>query len=179
MIKDDNGGTLASAFGTTPAGAAGSTQSDNMAQKYQEKLLGAKFCSFTDRASCFGDTGTGVWYDKGRLGANRSIDSAGAGAVLILNNGTGVSFDLNSETCTFGGGNFLVQSCGFIFIDGNGRKSPNNIGNDIFPFYVTKDIIVPVSDTNVTPVNLLGCFPNGTALGWGCTSYLLSGNTWQ
>lgn len=177
MIKNENGGSLVSAFGTTPSGASPSTQSDNMAQKYQEKLQVTKFCSYTDRAGCFGDINTGNWWDKNRIAINRSNDSNGAGAILILNDGTYVNFDLNSETCTYDGvTNFLVPSCGFIFIDGNGKNSPNSIGNDIFPFYVTKDSIVPLDDNNVSPVNLLGCFyPRG----WGCTSYLLKGQAWQ
>jgi prepilin-type N-terminal cleavage/methylation domain-containing protein len=175
LIKNENGGTLVSAFGTSPSGATGSSQSDGMAQAYQNKLNVLQFCSFTNRANCFGDVGTGNWNDKNRSGTNRSNNIHGAGSVLILQDGTGVSFDFNSETCNYNAGAFM-NHCGLIFIDANGTKAPNSVGNDIFGIYLTQDAIVPMNDSNVYGGGL--CF-SGSWMGWGCTGYLLNGQAWQ
>lgn len=179
LIKLNNGGTLVGAFGTTVSGeSVSSYQSNNMTQKYLEQLKGTKYCPYASRANCFGDNSTGNWYDKNRGGDNRGSGNVnGTGAALSLPDGSALMLDLNSENCTYTQiGHFLIPSCGFIFIDANGKKPPNSLGNDIFGVYVTKDGIVPMSDQNLSSSEY--CF-SGEWSGWGCTAYLLNGQDWE
>lgn len=174
-IKGDNGGTLIGSFGATPDGYSQSPQSDGMASKYQEYLKVSQFCSYANRINCWGDIGTGNWRDKNR-GVGSPNATNGAGAVLILQDGTYLMFDLNSDTCVFSSSDYIIPSCGFIFIDANGRNPPNSRGNDIFPVYITNDVLIPLSDNNVG--SGIKCF-SGSWPGDGCTGYLLNGQAWH
>ena len=53
--------------------------------------------------------------------------------------------------------------CGLIWVDINGAKKPNQIGNDVFVFFILKDRIIPHSGDD--------CYANNG--GWGCAKYIL------
>ena len=53
--------------------------------------------------------------------------------------------------------------CGLIWIDINGATLPNQIGKDVFSFFILKDRIVPHSGKD--------CYAGGA--GWGCAKYIL------
>ncbi len=56
--------------------------------------------------------------------------------------------------------------CGMIWIDVNGKKTPNTFGKDVFTFYIMKNRITP------NPMDDCPSGKNGSS-GWGCSSYIL------
>jgi hypothetical protein len=90
--------------------------------------------------------GTGCWYDEywtqldGRVSTNNGkIDSnSNASARLQLVDGTLMALVVRSADCTYRG-----DECGNINVDINGMKGPNQIGRDVFWFYIKKDKILP------------------------------------
>lgn len=71
----------------------------------------------------------------------------------------------------------LEATCGEYFVDVNGFKKPNQLGVDVFYFYLTKNGIVPVG----TPQESTGtefsfadsCAVKSTAKGRGCTAWVI------
>jgi prepilin-type N-terminal cleavage/methylation domain-containing protein len=59
----------------------------------------------------------------------------------LLVDGVAIGVDARSLDCTFDWGG--LQVCGIIHIDLNGKKAPNQIGQDTFEFAILKDKIVP------------------------------------
>ncbi|MBP3923903.1 hypothetical protein J6E39_01510 [bacterium] len=57
-----------------------------------------------------------------------------------------------------------VQSCGAVWIDINGKNSPNTIARDIFQFQITKNTILPSRST-------VDCNMNGE--GWTCIRWII------
>lgn len=177
LIKMESGNTLVNAFGSGVTIPDASSASDNLALKFKDKLKVAKYCAFIDRAQCFGDAETGTWMLAGTTAYDLSLSPNGAGSVLVLSDGSLINFDLNSSDCSYNGSGLLsINSCAYIFVDANGRNSPNKVGIDIFSFYLTRDALIPMGDTNVAS----SCYClAGEFRGWGCTQYVLDGKDWE
>ena len=58
---------------------------------------------------------------------------------LVLADGTNIWFRVWNKDCIFNS-----NACGFIGVDTNGKKGPNQYGVDTFSFFVKKDRIEPV-----------------------------------
>ncbi len=92
-------------------------------------------------------------------------------AKAILADGTMMKFDLKSSACTGVEGTFN-KICGEIKVDINGSKGPNQIGRDIFIFWLTRSGIYPNGMDGDTRdcVNLDGTL----TYGWGCAAKVLA-----
>ncbi len=70
----------------------------------------------------------------------------------------------------------LYRTCGGIGVDINGYKKPNQLGKDVFYFYMTKYGIVPIGTINETafPLNEY-CQKSGTRVenGYACSAWIL------
>lgn len=102
---------------------------------------------------------------------------------LRLADGTMIFANVGSPTCSFSIGSSLALKnvCAWYTIDVNGEKKPNQIGKDTFGFYLTKYGIVPFGtalQTSTPPGGDVGTFTNGcknsaTAVGFGCSAWVL------
>ena len=82
---------------------------------------------------------------------------------MILNDGSYLWIRHNqSNTCQNSDAS-TSNVCGLIWYDLNGAKDPNQLGKDIFVFFILKDRIVPHSNND--------CYAGGR--GWGCSRYIL------
>ncbi|MDD3149285.1 MAG: type II secretion system protein [Candidatus Gastranaerophilales bacterium] len=100
--------------------------------------------------TCPANTGSGncwsaEWYytDGGLI-----TDSPTSHATAVLNNGAMVMFRYHETTCTVNTCSGTA-CCGWLYVDVNGFKSPNKVGEDILHFYLYKDklSIVNTDDT--------------------------------
>ena len=74
---------------------------------------------------------------------------------MRLMDGTTLIFRAFSSSCIgkYGNNKYLQNVCGVIFVDTNGQKNPNRLGNDMFEFYFTNYGIYPAGtelDTKLT-----------------------------
>jgi len=60
---------------------------------------------------------------------------------IVLGNGMTLLFRSFNPNCT--SKQYYPETCGYIFVDINGRQKPNESGKDRFGFWVTKTKIVP------------------------------------
>ena len=82
---------------------------------------------------------------------------------MILNDGSYLWIrHNNSNTCKNNDAS-TANVCGLIWYDLNGAKLPNQLGKDIFVFYILKD--------RITPHNNDDCYEEKQ--GWGCARYIL------
>ena len=81
----------------------------------------------------------------GKLASQNAIQSNTIkinGRAVILSDGTTVTLRVFSGQCTFQFG-AMKNVCGIIHVDVNGSSYPNQLGEDQFGFYFTKDKLVP------------------------------------
>ena len=69
---------------------------------------------------------------------------------IVLSNGVAISFRTYYNNCNSGSG-ITKDTCGAIFIDINGMKRPNELGKDMFGFFITKTKIVPFGLKDTRP----------------------------
>jgi len=95
-------------------------------------------------------------------------------AKAVLADGTSIYLTVVDATCSSNLGNspMLANYCGWIYVDINGLKSPNQVGKDLFVFTVTRSGIVPngVQDETTYPFNS-SCQTNSN--GVGCTAWVI------
>lgn len=82
---------------------------------------------------------------------------------MILVDGSYLWIRGNYTNCTHPDG-LTPNVCGILWIDVNGKKSPNQIGRDTFAFFIMKNAIIPHSAKDCE--NPLGG-------GWGCAAHIL------
>lgn len=92
-------------------------------------------------------------------------------AGLILNDGTGLIWKVDSQNCSLARNTF-TNACGWITIDLNGLTPPNKWGADIFNFIIYSDQLLPLGHDGGSEVNT--CTTSNT--GWGCAAHYLRGN---
>jgi len=93
----------------------------------------------------------------------------------VLNNGSLVSFNLQSTTCTY---TYTANddSCGVVIIDINSFKGPNKVGKDIYGLHITRNgTAVPFGSQNDayydSPSSYscdLAAYPS--TYGWSCSA---------
>lgn len=66
----------------------------------------------------------------------------------------------------------LKSVCGIYDIDINGDRPPNQIGKDLFRFWVTKYGIVPTGSVSETSFTFANTCDNSNSTGWGCTAWV-------
>lgn len=65
----------------------------------------------------------------------------------------------------------LKNCCGWIGIDTNGSKNPNQLGVDFFAFYLTTSGIIPIGSQQETGIPFDDC--KNLGMGYGCTAWVL------
>ncbi len=100
--------------------------------------------------------------------------------VIVLNNGTSIVSVTNlSQDCSLdrGSDRLFANICGQIFVDLNGKKSPNATGKDVFLFYYKKDgSVIPLGMRNsekATFENYCNLTKVGRLNGYGCTAWVI------
>lgn len=125
------------------------------------------------------DKVTGCWYPDNLLYLNGEVSNENFDIVkkgrasLVLADGSLISFVGIHRACNaIRGEGTLEHVCGTIAIDVNGWKKPNQIGRDIFQFYLSKESIIPYG----TKMETIFRFPdtcNIYSSGWGCTAWVI------
>ncbi len=92
-----------------------------------------------------------------------NYDSSNTYYKLILNDGTYMWLRSSSRAYCATQNEGIENTCGTVFIDVNGKNSPNMIGRDVFSFAITKNSIMLYDNNN--------CSLNDA--GWSCTNWIL------
>lgn len=137
LIKNDNNGTLKNLCSTNNC----------FRDLYKAKLSYSKEC---DQGDVKGKCWPSSWKTLDN-GAGWDLNNSGAGeaAGLILNDGMYMTFEWapsnGSGACTLDDeGMGIANQCFVSSVDINGNKPPNQMGYDIFRFYVYEDKVKPV-----------------------------------
>lgn len=99
----------------------------------------------------------------------------------ILANGTSIFMYYLDKDCNYTASPYKIGFCGMIGVDVNGTKLPNIIGRDIHEFMILQDRLVPQGSNKLVTADggLLGCPGSyGGGYGYGCTAWIIEGNTW-
>lgn len=121
---------------------------------------------------------TGVAYLYIKAAGNNGIYDNSTNSKLRLADGTLLKGQVPSATyaqCKIvaGTSTALNNVCGIYDIDINGDKPPNQIGKDLFRFWVTKYGIIPAGSAQETTFTFANNCDNSGAVGWGCTAWAL------
>jgi len=111
-----------------------SNQNDNFRDLLLSKLSYIKKC---DAGSIYGN----CWSNIKDVGADGLDDNSAA----ILTNGSFLTFDYDDSTCSE---EYDSSSCGYITIDVNGIKKPNQVGKDIFGIWIFEKTLKPFGSQN-------------------------------
>lgn len=89
-------------------------------------------------------------------GGNVFLSWGPLGSGVVLLDGAFILFRDDSPACDISGsawGMGTWQTCSQIWVDTNGKKSPNTVGKDIFLMFMTENRLVPAgaSGTAITP----------------------------
>lgn len=127
-------------------------------------------------AGCF-PTQTYKYLNGGDDSYDGPFDSNTGYAKAQLVDGSIIAVDSIGATCEdWGSAPMLQQVCGEAYVDINGFKPPNQIGIDLFYFYITKTGITPAG-SSLEPVDNFPfdsyCKDKTSANGWGCTAWIL------
>lgn len=137
LIAQDNGGILNGVFDLNGDGNVYLIDNDNnlLRDKYAEKMQVARKCSANvDNQNCFHQYGTTKKLDGGAYNTWAGQNDYALFSGLVLNDGTLVTFDNLSATCSHGWS--PKGTCGYIQVDVNGFKKPNQIGKDIYGLFI-------------------------------------------
>lgn len=127
-IKDDDcGGTLAGCF----------SDRDDLFTHLATKMSFLKVCDNSELEDCFPTEK--IYNLSGTV--DISADISGGYSSGILSDGTSISFTQTSVACNHSYYNNI--SCGYIYVNLKGIKTPIFNGKDMFQFIVTKNGIVP------------------------------------
>ena len=120
---------------------AAGTNSTTFGDEFVKHIKVAKNCKTAANQGCWSAT-TNVNYD-GTSATNMSFESDG-NYTFITVDGMSVYIGAFGNNCTQGGTTwttgelgYMSQVCGIARLDVNGPKKPNNIGRDVFTFWVT------------------------------------------
>lgn len=170
-IRYDNGGTLESLF----------TDSNTMMNSFCTYVSCVKQCNLGQNpGDCWHNTTAG-WKDLS--GANGWFDAGTTTASAVTGNGQLASFEFVSSDCTDNRHSIygLPALCGFLHVDVNGFKGPNQAGRDIFTFNVTKQGTFPhgtIDSDHSISTNMDFCDPTKTIFsGVSCAARVLREGT--
>lgn len=127
LVLVDNGGTIKGLF----------TNSDRM------KNLFKPYLSYS--AECPAGSSTGnCWHDVNKWSyLNGDLRGSISSSSLILNDGKLIFFEYMSSACSSQIGTSGFYRCGMIWMDVNGFKPPNIMGEDIFSIYILENSTKP------------------------------------
>jgi len=141
---------------------------ENILNKMAPYLMVTKNCG--RNSGCFSDSNK-------RLNGGSFVLNAGAQGTAQLADGSFI-YTWSAGSCSHDQGESLALKthCGDIGIDINGFKKPNQLGVDIFTFYLTKYGIVPcgAQQSYVTSLTFDNdCRNKSTGNGWGCAAWVI------
>ena len=138
---------------------------DNVMNDYKKYLKFYKSCPSGDNTTCYS------WSNWLNLKGTRILNNTALNGSYnnILENGTYITFLKVSNPAGMGLVSGLTSRI-FILVDLNGSKNPNQVGRDIFAFYMTEEKGVIPGVFVATDMN--ACIP-GTSVGYGCTAKVL------
>ena len=117
------------------------TDSTTLGDELVKHIKVAKNCKTSTGQGCW-STNTNENYD-GTSATNYTFDLYGYYS-FITADGMSVSISNYADNCTHGSGTwttgelgYMSQVCGYIYLDVNGPKKPNNWGRDGFEFWIT------------------------------------------
>lgn len=163
MAKQENG--TPDSWGLTAGTGAGAKVMMDTIKPYLSLL---KDCG--TGGDCFG----GAVYSQMNKADMGNFDNYNYMSRLQLSDGTPMAAYVTNASCTdsFGSSTALQNICGYIFVDVNATKKPNQVGKDFFLFWVTKEGIVPTGTADDTAFPFPGqC--NFAMSGWGCTAWVI------
>lgn len=151
------------------------TPSPAMFDKLKPYLKVDKDC--TDNSQGCWPTGVTYKYLAPSRG-NWSLADNAANPKLRLVDGTLWIGWTQSPNCSLNRGNSLALQhiCGEYWVDVNGYKKPNQVGNDVFIFYLTKYGIIPMGvsqDTTIAFASAMGCNDKDNSYGFGCAGWII------
>lgn len=155
-------------------GADDSQGALNMLNAFAPHLSIIKNCGVSTNQDCF-PSGT----YKTLAGAdNINVNTTNQVSKVELKDGNLLFFKIKDANCALSparGGSLALQNvCAVAGVDTNGFKSPNQIGIDLFTFYVTKYGIVPYGTQQETQITFNGyCKNKVSADGWACTAWVI------
>lgn len=163
LIANDNGGDISTVFASNGTAA----DNTNIMNVFAQKLNIIKNCGSAAGAGCFP---TGVTYKQLNGNSWVNLDTDAINSKAILADGNILYLSDYTGICSSGAGSagypLANAICGHVGIDINGAAGPNQIGRDIFTFWITKNGIFP-----------LGAFNDGrdcSSVGDGCTARVLT-----
>lgn len=168
-VKDngtpDNWGLIA---GSDPQGA------ENILNTLAPYLNISKNCG--RNAGCF-PTQMYQYLRGGDDAFDGAFDSDTSYAKAQLADGSIIAVNSSGATCQdWGSAPMLQQVCGEAYVDINGLKKPNQVGVDLFYFYITKNGITPAG-SQIEPSDNFPfdsyCKDKTSADGWGCAAWVL------
>lgn len=125
----------------------------------------AKLCSSSASEGCWSPAGTLRNYTGTTAagmptnGGNTTFSNPG----LVLNDGTFMLFESSYDsTCPVSVWSGNLRTCGYVIVDVNGIKPPNQVGKDVYLLFFT--------DVNTVPAGNIGSpYPFGSSgsYGWG------------
>lgn len=129
----------------------------------------AKYCGNDD--GCFNPS----TYKNLNNAPSYTFDSDAAWAKVQLEDGSSLAIYSLGGYASYSVSEIPLQNvCGFIAVDTNGIKKPNQIGGDTFMFYLTKYGIIPMGNPQDTAISFNSrCRDKKTADGWGCTAWVI------
>lgn len=163
LIANDNGGDISTAFASNGTAA----DNANVMNAFAQKLNIIKNCGSAAGAGCFP---SGITYKQlnGNTWVNLDNDALNSKAILADGNIIYLSDYIGICSSSSGAAGYPLANsiCGHLGVDINGANGPNQIGRDIFTFWITKSGLYP-----------LGAFNDGrdcSTIGDGCTAKVLT-----
>lgn len=148
--------------------------SSPMLDKLKPYLNVAKDCTDGSKG-CF-PTGVNYKYLAPTQGNIGVIDDWNEPA-LKLADGTLLLGEVNSSDCSspIGNSTALKNVCGNYYVDINGYKSPNQVGKDVYRFWLTKFGIIPMGNEQQTASYTfsIGCKDKDVTTGFGCAAWVI------
>lgn len=96
---------------------------------------------------------------------------------LILNDGSSLIFGTfgSGGSSAYGAvGSELATAYGDVYVDINGPKKPNVIGEDVFSFFITKNTLIPYGSQQVSSIGFDVATCRKDASGHGCAAWVLN-----
>ena len=150
-----------------------SVMSENYLNIFAKQLSFSKVCGRDVSQTCLANR-----YLTLSGGLSDLHDSTATFARGILSNGNLIVFYITQADCSrdIGETKLLKNVCGWVFVDINGQKKPNKIGEDGFYFWISKYGIIPMGteyETFAVTTFQTSCSDTSIHYGWGCSAWLL------
>lgn len=167
MAVNENGTPDNWALGGTEATAPGAEEIMNKFTPYLKVL---KQCNAIDK-SCFPNT---VYKYVSGASLTNLNDLAYMARAQLADGSLFSTYSYgNCTTYDMGSTLALKNTCATLMIDVNGYKNPNQLGVDLFAFYLTKYGIIPFGTSSETSYSFSNSCKKTSGEGYGCTAWVL------